>query len=140
MGFRTRVSDASVKKSQRLFFTWVGFFNRTIGCQFGLYLNFWYASKKNFICNFYKDKALNTSNLELLKDLKTYYQHGIENIVKIAETRSCIPLHSAEYERGFSRLNNIKTEERINLKVITLEKLLMISLNQEFCYMRKCIK
>lgn len=53
-------------------------------------------------------------------EIKINCSQGLTNIIKLAEIINTLPLHSAECERGFSALANIKTTERANLKTDTL--------------------
>ena len=83
--------------------------------------------QKKVLSNYNKDKDFNLFNFQLWNDLKLYHGIGIENVIKIGEIINSIPVHSAECERGFSKSNNIKTNDRTNLKGLTLEKLIMAS-------------
>ena len=69
----------------------------------------------------------NSKNLDHFYDLLLDHQKEISNLLTLIEFYFCIQSNSAESERGFSKMNNIKTKNRNQMGIDTLDNLIRIS-------------
>ena len=72
-----------------------------------------------------------TDNIFVLwKIIAKYHVDQFPNLIKLAELALIAPLQTADYERGFSTQNDIKTADRNRLSADRLNKLMRITMNK----------